>query len=506
MLIWIGWLGRAAAQEPGAEEALVYNADQVLVTTFQAENTASEADAGRLFELFRTRFALTNDVVSMDAVPRFEPQGYDGPEYVHGCPPGQYAGCMLVLGQRVSADRAVGATVRREADEFDATRSVVVLTIHIVDVAESREVASFGVPVSSEREQQTIDGIARVFDDVVRGDYELQDQREKGLAPDELALAEAREERMGGMLVALEAELGAAIRSVEVGRIDPPKVTREDLVERAEYEELPPWDQVGMSQDEYLRFANSGQDLETWREEGWGRFGRVLARFSAGGGNGPWHESYVAEALRSDQDLQVVQTVQFLEVVNAPSGIFEAELGFGVAPFADVVFATTARTGQTSYTEDEDVQGQVPVPGREQRIAMTTWQFSGRVNLAPFPRWPVRPTVAVGLGRWSGKGIPATTRFERFAPPAGTFLELIPGVEVDASPTVALSLRLHETLPIAGTFVRRTETGEPLMEDPPGPTNNRGPGIGIQAGLLVRLGPLFHPPERERTMFEDDEP
>ena len=60
---------------------------------------------------------------------------------------------------------------------------------------------------------------------------------------------------------------------------------------------------------------------------------------------------------------------------------------------------------------------------------------------------------------------------------------------------VALSGRIVESVPLGGQLVRKTETGDPAIEDPPSASGQRGPGIGFQLGLLVRLGPVFPRPE-----------
>ncbi|MEZ4240977.1 MAG: hypothetical protein R3F59_33430, partial [Myxococcota bacterium] len=421
MVSWLGlaWGSAAWAQEPGPAE--VYNADSVLVATFEVERDEVAGDAERLRALLLERIRRTNDLVPMDAVPRFEPQGYGGDEYMRSCPPGEYAGCALVIGQRAGVDRVVGAVVRREPDPIEDDVTVLMMTVHVVDVHEAREAASFGLLVPPDRERETLDGVGNVFDDVVRGDYELRDLREHGPSEEEEALAEARAERVAESLATLEQDLGVAVRSEAVGWIRP-RVTQQDLAAMRDGEEIPPWKRVGMDETEYLRFVNSGQDLVSWRQQGWGRFGRVLLRASASGGNGPWHQAYEGQVLRSNVDLQPIQKVQYLEVVNAASGGMELEAGFGVAPWIDLTVAAAFRTGATSYAVGDYVEGQFQPPRRPQRIAMSTWQFGVRGQFAPFPRWRARPTLGVGVARWSGGGIPDTALFERLQAPNAVFL------------------------------------------------------------------------------------
>jgi hypothetical protein len=505
----IGWWGAglAVAQDAPAPAAPVFNADTVLVTTFQPETPDADADVDRLYHLLADRLGQSNAVVPMSKVPRFEPQGYDAAVYMRGCPPGKYAGCALVLGQRAQTDRAIGCTVRRDPDEFEVGKTNLVITVHLVDVAEASEVASFALPVPPDKEPQTVEGIARLFDDVVHGDYERRDVRPDGPSADEVADEKARQQQIAASLSELEQQLGTAVRTEDVGRIEPPRVTKADLAAYEGREETPPWQPLGLSPSQYRRYANSHQDIQSWRTTGQGRFAKVVFRATAGGGGGPWSESYRAQTLLSEADLQPVDSVQFVEVVDHGAAVGDLELGLGVTPWLDVTFAAAIRNGQAEYLRDEDVQNQISVPSRPTSYAMSSWQEGVRATFAPFPRWPARPTAAVGVARWSGAGIPASDRFPRLAAPNATLVEVLPGVEADATPLVALTLRGLVSVPVASTYVRQTDSGTPTMEDRPQPNGERGIGVGVEAGLVFRIGPLFQPPTRAPTgVFEDDEP
>lgn len=493
MRFWIGVLGLsvpwvASAEEPAADE---FTYDRVLISTFQAEDEASQPDAVRLHDAIDARFRQNHQVVGMSEVPVFEVQGYGGEMYMIGCPPGQYPGCALVVGQRTDVDWVVGGTVRSEPDEFDPKLRVTLLQIHVVDVREAREVASFGMPVPPDREADAIEGIARVYLDVVKGEYELKDLRGDEKPEAASQLDEARREILAQSLSELEDQLGTAVKAAAVGRLEPAKVTREDLAAYADRDDVAPWERLGMSQPEYLRFANSGMSIDAWRLEGQGRFGRILLRAGGGFGSGPWHQSYTGQILLSDQTLQPVAAVQVLELVNEGSGSGDFELGFGVASFAEVALTVGMHTGQTRYLLDEDVQNQVAVPGKEIRYAMTSWAWGARVGLAPFPRWPARPTLGLGLVSWKGSGIPESDRFARLDAPKLTLLQVLPGAEVDASPVVGLFVRVAAELPIGGVTVRETRDGADLLPNAPVASDASGGGYTVQAGIQLRLGPLF---------------
>jgi hypothetical protein len=291
-----------------------------------------------------------------------------------------------------------------------------------------------------------------------------------------------------------------------VGRIESPRLTRSDLAAWGESDVTPPWVRLGLDSGEYLRFVNSGDDLESWRAAGAGRFGRVILRAAGGFGGGPWHQAYAGEVLLSDQTLEPVAKAQVLEVVNDGSAAGDLEIGFGVAPFAEVTFAAVTRSGRTSYALDEDVQNQVPIPTDPDSFGMSTWQYGARLHLAPFPRWTGRPTVGVGLAYWRGKGIPESSRFERLPAPSAVLLEVLPGAEVDASPVLALALRGLVSVPVISSWVAEEREGATALTEAPEPTGDPGVGFGVQVGFVVRIGPVFDVTRAPVAPVFEDEP
>ncbi|MCA9492008.1 MAG: hypothetical protein KC621_18875 [Myxococcales bacterium] len=489
-----------AQDEPVAE---TYNYDRLLVATVQAEDRAWDADAARLYDAMTARFTRTNEVVSMAEIPDFDVQGYDAVTYIVGCPPGQYSGCALVVAQRADVDRAVGATVRREVDELEDDRTVLVATFHILDVPSSREVVSFTVPVAEGEQEQVVDGLSALFDDIVRGDYELRDLRDR-TDPNQSELDAERRKRMAEALDRLEQRLGdieVADQSVTISR---PRLTKEDLAEYADRDDVPPWEQLHMSQGEYLRFANSGQTYSDWAWGGWGRTGRLLLRVGGGVGSGPYHERYAAQVLLSNQTLQPVDKAQLLEVTQGSSVVGDFEIGFGILSWLEASVAAAVHTGRTVYASDEDVEGQVPLPTDDTIYPTSTWQFGGRVAVAPFPRWVARPVLGAGFATWKGAGIPASDHFDRLDAPSATFLELLPGVEVSASDDVVPWVRVATWIPVGGTLLREEPSGGTLA-NAPSPIGDPGMGLAVQVGLQVRIGPFVKPKTdvRPAPMFED---
>lgn len=485
----------AWAQEPDVEPAPVEaRIGLVLVSTFQPEVSAGgpppSAEASRLEAAVATRVSQSHPMLPMARVPPFEAQGYGADVYMLGCPPDNYPGCALVVGQKAQVDWVLGATLRRESDEFDDQATVLVLDVHIVDVANANEVASFGVLVDPDEEEQIVEGIGQVLDELLRSSYAGDDLRER-TDPDEVARARAQREAVASSLAALETRLGRPVRSSASGRIEPARVTREALAEYDERDDAPPWERLGLKEGEYVRFANSGMNVAEWREAGRGRFSKILLRGSVGYGPGPWHQRYEGQVLLSDQNLEPVDQAQLLEVTRGSSLLGDLEAGFGLTPFLDVTFAAAARSGTTAYSQDEQVVNRPAVrPPTVTTFAMTTWQVGARATFAPFPRWRARPTAGIGIGWWAGAGTPATERFPALEAPNALLLEVLPGVEVDADGPLAFTLRGVYSQALASVYVRQTRVGDALLAAPPAASEPPGPGFAVMGGILVRIGPL----------------
>lgn len=496
-MVWgIAWSWSALAQ-PTEEQPVVARIGLVLVSTFQPSGPETAPDAERLSEAVARRVAQSHPVLPMSHVPLFETQGYAADVYMLGCPPGHYAGCGLVVGQRADADWVLGATVRRDPDEFDPNETVLVMTVHVVDVRGANEVASFGLIVDPAREEDAVDGVGGVLDELLRSDLTTLDLRDT-TDPVAVARAAAHREFVTASLATLERRLGVPIRPAPPVPIEPEKITRDDTAEYDQRDDTPPWVRAGLSERAWIRFSNSGDDLETWRADGNGRFTKILLRGSVGYGRGPWSERYEGQVLLSDQDLQPVDAAQLLEVTGAGSIAGDVEVGFGVAPVLDLAVTLGARSGSTEYSVDEQVQNRPAIrPPSATTLSTGTWQYGVRAQLAPFPRWPARPTLGIGVARWSGAGTPATDRFPALEAPVAWLVEVLPGAEVDLDGTFALTARAVYARPVVAAMVRETRSGDPLLSDPPAASGPAPAGVAFQVGVLVRVGPWASPsPDR----------
>ena len=512
--------GQDAPVDAPADEELVFNFDELIIGTLQAEGEATEADADRLHAALVARFAKNNPLIAIADVPRFEVQDYGADVYLRACPPGQYGDCALVVGQRSDAVWIVGGTVDKVVDELDDTKRNDKLTLFFVDIPNATIVATFTLVLDGSDDAAVIDGIARAYDDMVQGEYDTKDVRgDLGDPEAEAALQKARADRIAAALADLEAQLGDVIRG-EVVRGER-KVTKEELDSYEDREELAPWERAGMKKNEYLRFANSGKSLGDWRRESTGRFGQVIARVGFGGGSGPYSQGYDSQVLLSGTNLQPIHTIQLSEVRRGGTGVVDLELGVGVAPWVEVMFAAGFRTGKVTLSNAEYKQGDFFQPAKESTQALNTSQLGVRAAFAPGVHWLARPTVGVGFAAWSGVGVEGSPRLSSLPKPKATFLELLPGVELSASKTVNLFARGLFALPVGAAKTQLEELGgdyqtsttgaydddNARLDNPPIPGGAAGLGASVQVGLTLRFGPLWKVDTSVKSSIDmEDEP
>lgn len=512
------WAQEAPADDEGGEE-LVYNFDELIVATLQPEGDATEADAERVHALLSTRFAKNNPLIPMADVPRFDVQDYGADVYLRSCPPGDYGDCALVVGQRTDAIWIVGGTVDRIPADDDPERRIDRLTLSFVDIPNATIVATFVVALDGTDDAAVVDGIARAYDDMVQGEYDDKDVRgDLGDPEAEAALQKARAERLAASLAELEEQLGDVVRG-EVVRGER-KVTRDELDAYDDREELAPWERVGMSKNEFLRFSNSGHTLSEWRTEARGRFGQILLRAGVGGGAGPYSQGYESQVLLSGTTLQPIHSVQLSEVRRGGTAVADLEVGVGVAPWVELMFVYGLRTGQVDISTAEYKQGAYwPEPKTTTRT-LNTQQVGVRAAFAPAVHWMARPTVGVGFASWSGASVEGTPRLAALPKPKATFLELLPGAELSANRTIDLFARGLLALPVGAARAQVETLGGDYTAATTGnydddnarltavPTPGADPGIAFsfQVGLTVRIGLLKPADDGMRSSVGDEEP
>ena len=503
--------GVAIAQEaPEPAPVSILELNTLLVAPIQPIAEGMDGEAARVTGLIEAQFSERHVILTIGDVPRFEAQDYGADTYVSACPPGKYSGCALVVGQRAPADWVVGGTLTTAPEDLLASDGDLLLTVYVIDVRGSREVVNFGVLVGAQQDDEAVIAkVAGVYDRIVQGALDEVDVRGEILDPKlEAQLKRRREEIAAETLLALEKELGEVIITPP-SAIEPERVTRESLREFDDREDAAPWVRLDMTEGQYLRYRNTGLELDVYRRRIRGRLGQVLIRLGLGGGKGPFglhHEGRNAVGF-DGTEFVIMQVDQFQEVRQASNSSLSAEVGIGVLPFLDVGFAMARREARFTFRFDQDEVGDPSFLEEPSADRGATFQVGGVATLAPFPLRQLRPTLTAGLFAWSGTSIaPADDLYERLESPRMLLMQAGPGAEVSAGRYLNLSVRALLDLPLSGSFMDSASSGAPgTLENLEVPTGDYGPGFLVEAGFQFRIGLLRDPDGEVRAIFEEEE-
>lgn len=440
--------------------AATFTLDPVLVADMRALDGLSEQRADELHEILEARIAEQFLTVSIDELADYE--SYTARKYVESCPVTQLDGCAFVLGERGETLWTLIGTVEDNGDGHD-------VTVTFVDVEASRSLITVENVLSRGDEATWASTMTSVLNLIVEGAAGESDIR-----PDDSDAFEESWERRRAEAERAASELGEAggldtlVRIPLRTDVKPPKVTREEVEEYEETDATTPWDRLGMTQTEYLRFRNSDMDLEAYRQRLLGRLGRIQFRAAVGGGSGPFSTYYDGRWARDPETLAVVHVESFQQVVSGNSTVAELELGFGVLPVLDISGVLGFRTGNFEYYQHQETVGEPEPEGTPDPRTISTRHIGFRATFAPMPFARVRPIATGAFLIWSGKrvdqlvGLPEPLQTNVFVAPTLSLLELAPGIEADAHEMVSVFGRLGVVVPVAGTREWETSVGEGL--------------------------------------------
>lgn len=481
----LGLLAASAfAQDPDEGPAPLMQLDSLLVAPVRAPD-ALRADAERLTaHLTGELESGTWEVARVEDAPPF--QDYDAATYMRACPEGRYAGCAMVVGQKMELDWAIATELSQPGAERH-------LAVTFVDLRGSQEVFSIGLTVAEGREEAVMRSVAALLERVVSGAFEAPDIRD--LPTEDPAETERKRQERAARIAAnldqLEEELGD-VEIADVGRLEPVRLGMEDLERYRGAEGVKPWEQAGISERAFIRYKNSGLDLQSWKRRAAGRAGMILLRAEVGGGRGASAESYHGWVALGD-DLVVEETDALLEARNTGQFTAGAELGIGVLPWLELGGGAWTQTGTFTYVVDQDVEGDpVQIPSRPSTQPMGSVRFGGGATVAPLPAKDARPTFTVQLSRWSGKGFtPPDDRLRRLPAPTLAILEPAVGGELRASEHATLQARLGMSVPVGGTAAYRDQAGDSALPTVIAPEGVPGVGWSLRVGVQARIGPLW---------------
>ncbi|MCP4810065.1 MAG: hypothetical protein GY884_32410 [Proteobacteria bacterium] len=489
-----------------AQDDLPEGPSRVFVSEFQAANKEAASLAALLSGYLQSVLSETQGLqaIPVSAAPDFGE--HSALVYLLSCPPGEFLGCAYVVGDRVDARYAVAGTV-------EARTSGSLVHITIIDVWDSREALSFDAELGLGDDEAFAEGVAEILVAVIEGREGRHEDIREFEDPDAADQAQRDAELAGQQLAALAAEIGDVTTLTSRGGagIQRPGYTLEDLTKDSNTDAAKPWELVGMTPGEYIKYKNSGLTVTSWRDLSAGRRMQVFVRAGGGYGQGPWDETY--RGWYTIDETFVVQEARAWQIrTSSGGGHGGVWVGFGLHPMVEVDVGAGVQTGQFHMHIQKEVIGDEPIVRDGTDHVAPNWWFGARGLLAPMPASKARPVIGAGFQYMLGESTEANLR-----PGAGTGLpgfdgnhlaivQALPGGEVSLSELLDVYLMVPVSFVIGGSPQRSWE-GEALTpgslvtyEDP-----GTSPSLGasFELGFTLRFGGSPKPVETQRDEFED---
>jgi hypothetical protein len=463
----------------------VLSLNPVFVSRFDATDADTKDDAARLRGALEKRLDSEFVRVRREDVPAFE--DYSAEVYLQSCAPAQTVGCAYVIGARAEAEWAVTGVVAPGQDAaFD-------VTITFVDVADGRVAFSFSMAVASVTDPRLLDAVAEVLHRATEG--RMADSDVRGQIEDPKEAFRKAKERAAMLAKSLDGlDIGARPAATTFEEIERPKLTRRDLEAYDKHEEEKPWDLVGLSQAEYLRFKNSGLNITEWREASKGRAGRVVIGFGGGYGTGPFGTEYDGRRVLDRAALSVVETEAIQGAFNSASARGDLDVTLGVLPWLEVGAVVRTRQTPFDFRFYSEFQGEPEILRDFVTDATPLFEAGAKINAVFMPTQALHPTAGAVVGAWAGVGIGQVSEMpDGLTPipaPGGVLIQVAPGVEYDISKAITVGAHLDAGLRLGGA-VAYQHTGVEALTNRVSPRSSTPLTLEFAAGLRVKLPRLW---------------
>lgn len=477
----IGWLlgaGLALADDD------VFRLDPVFVSRFEPASPAARIPAERVRQQLERALDGPFLVIERGIVPKYE--DYDAEVYLAACPKGQIVGCSHVIGERAQASWVVTGEVA------DLGGGRVDVSVRFLDVADARVVFDLHAVLNPGDEANFADGVSQVLARTVAGEYAPSDER--GDVVDDAADWAERRARAAMLAESLEG-LDLELERDPVRKIERPKLEGQDLSDLRDREDGTPWDALGLTEDQYVRFHDSGLDLETWRERERGRMGRPWVAASVGGGSQPFNQSFDVRRALDPLTLEPVAVEQRFQFYAGGGLRTSLEAGIGILPFLDVSGFVDFRTIRYRLRFHTEKVGETEdLRGFDDHVSADV-AFGARATYAPFPQATFRPTGSAGFVVWSGKAIDQITELPTGVEPAPApglvLLEVALGGEFDAGKVLTVYVRAPIGMVLVGAAPQTASIGESGAILPPADGPVARTSVEFIAGVRIRGPRLF---------------
>ncbi len=441
----------------------------VLVVPLKGE-TAESAGIGMLLEGF-LRGAVEDEerftVVGLEECPLVE--DVDAELYYEGCPEGDELGCQFVIGEVAGVDRVVSGRVT----VLDEDRYSIAITILNVPNADLE--FEYALKLAEGEEELLPRTVVLALDRLRREELlrPYEDALEADAARRE-AMREAETEEERRLVARMEFEDVDAeelARAAEAARPIDTGITAEEMEEIKESEGVVrEWEEMGISERQYLSYRNSGLDFDKWRWRWAGHRLQVLGSLSFGFVGGSTGLRYYGGHLLDPSLQTTVDSYGWQSVDQGQSFTFGLSGGVGILRNLDIeagffwarsVVAVRLFSGDTQCPEPGDLEcpadqlvpsddNHPPGNWSERQVDLFGGEVMVRFFILTMPI--IRPSVAAGIAWISYPNLFAEAETEGQSEIPDVFpafdrltdfgVQLEPGVQVDLGKHLGVFLRV----------------------------------------------------------------
>jgi len=460
---------------------------EVLVPVFQSTDINTDVAAEEL------RLAIEAAVVQRDGitVARIAEIPAVGDlaavDYADSCPPGEYVGCAFVLGEAGRVSLAVAGVVSPGDD------GRILAEIHVVDIPQTADLLSFVGDYDPAVDQESL---ARTVAAVVlaAAQGKVKAGGDIRAAAPVLDAGAAEKQVAARQLDQLSKEIGGSsdVGDKNLGEFVREKYSMDDMASDMQTDGSKPWERVGMTPQEYLRYKNSRMNLYEWRMRQLGRKGQVLVRGVVGYGRGATDGAYYGRQVRSATNVQdIVETTAWHSMVDGNAPRVGLEVGYGLLPELELGLQCGLSSGRYTVDIDTLTEDQYSNPVEPDELSNRSIWYGAQALYAPFPVFPARPVVGMSFSSLRGRGVDqfyvVPDDFPTFQTPTMARLGVILGGEARISESVDFFLHMPLHFVVGGQASDEAHQGANLLEATKSAEPLSSSYAGVQLGIQVRF-------------------
>jgi hypothetical protein len=391
-----------------------------------------------------------------------------------------------------------------EANKWDYAISVEVKPLDtgyrvkawIIDVFGDQQISTPELDLQESGYSQWATIVSLTYQNVVKNGIQSADLRQEDMSQSDL-------------LSFMEEELKDA-KVDELPDIDTAESVRENLtqddIERFAEEDVPPWEEIGLTGDQYLQFYNTqnkipGFTLSKWKQRMNGKFGYLSLGLSTGVQFLPSKGAYYAYRLRSSDLIATLETYANQNIQNSATRMIEVSVGVGVLPQLELTgffgmgwnkydidtYWITIDNNQPSHMDEEAPQ--------------SLSYYGGSAILSLPSLKSLKPMIGLSACYWQGNSgydyfLPALqTEFPDLGAPSMLVLGVEPGLQYRAGATFDILLRLPVTYSMVNNAPATMQSVDELQYEIPEdhiPDGFTPLGYGVLLGVKLYI-PLFTP-------------